>query len=237
MKQTLLILFLVSLSLFTGCTDRITGSGREAVKTYNYTDFTEVYIKDACKATVVEGDSFSIVIEVDDNILPYVEVYQSGAILKIGLKGGYSYNDIQFRATVTLPSLTALKVKDATNATVTRNLTSTALLLSANDASGISGNITSSALTIYAEDASDITLSGTATNLDIRGNDASDIQLKSLVSETVTVDINDASEAVVQASHTIKGTVSDASMLYYYGEPTAVTVETKDASKVIKMTN
>lgn len=234
MKRLLLPLLSLLALVLTSCMDTISGSGIPAVRSYDNTEFTQVRIEDACNATVTEGDAYKVEIEIDDNLQNYVIVSQQGSTLHIGLRDNISYRNIDFRATVTLPSLTALKAEDASHVTIHRNDSLSALSIVSEDASGISGTLRGTTLTATVEDASDINLDGKVETVRLTCSDASDARLRDLPCSDMQVQISDASSCQVTVTNSISGSVSDASTLSYYGNPPVVTVTTSDASHLIK---
>lgn len=235
MNRIATIIGLTALLLCTSCLDRVTGSGVMEYRSYNNNEFSAIIIKDACNATVTEGSEYKVEIEIDNNVVKYVSVYQSGETLHIGLKDGNSYRDINFRATITVPTLNRLKVEDASRVSLTRTTNGTLPLhLEAEDASGISGTIAATSLALYVEDASNVNIDGTTQSISLDCSDASHARLKALTTTDMSVQIADASDAIVTVSEKISGNVSDASTLSYYGNPATVQVRTSDASHLIK---
>lgn len=234
MKRIATLILIVALLLLTSCFDRITGSGVTAYRSYTNKEFTAIIFEDACNATVTEGDEFKVEIEIDDNLINYMQVYQSGETLHIGLKDGNSYRDINFNATITLPNLKRLRAEDASRVNISRKNALQALHLEAKDASGISGSVMATSLALYIEDASNVTINGTTQSTTLHCSDASHAQMRTLTTNDMSVEISDASDAQVSVSGTLSGNVSDASTLTYYGDPTTLSVHSSDASHLIK---
>lgn len=234
MNRIVTVIALAGLLLLSSCLDRITGSGVMAYREFNYDDFTAIIIEDACNATVTEGDEFKVEIEIDDNLVSYTSIYQHGNTLHIGLEDDKSYSNINFRATITIPSLQRLRAEDASRVTLSRQDPLQPLHLEAKDASGIKGEVDASSLTLHIEDASNITLSGTVPTVTLNCDDASSARLQTMTTTDMSVAISDASDVNVAVSGTLSGNVSDASTLTYYGDPATLSVHTSDASHLKK---
>lgn len=82
--------------------------------------------------------------------------------------------------------------------------------------------------------ASDVDLSGLVTDLVVDMSGASKLDSKSLVSQDVEVEISGASDAKITFVSSLKGEISGASDLIYYGDSSKVDVKTSGASDVDK---
>ena len=60
---------------------------------YEFADFTNVDVSSAFTVDITQSDSYSVSITVNENLLDYLNVYQSGKTLYIGLKGA-NYSNI-----------------------------------------------------------------------------------------------------------------------------------------------
>lgn len=93
--------------------DAIVGSGNLITHTEDIHDFDEAVIFSSLHASVVQGDSFSVTLRLDDNLVEHVLVERTGSTLRIGLRDG-SYRNITVEATVVMPDITRLDVSGAT---------------------------------------------------------------------------------------------------------------------------
>lgn len=87
----------------------VTGSGFVTEETWVLKSVDEVESGSGFSVDVLPGDTWSVVVRTDDNILPHVEVTQIGSRVVIGLESGF-YLPTTLRATVTLPALAALEL-------------------------------------------------------------------------------------------------------------------------------
>lgn len=250
-----LIIILITITALAGCTmfNEVRGSGLPVEKNYYLDDFTAVSISETCDLTITQGDSFSIVITTDDNIADYLEVEESDGDLTIGLRSGISYSNIIFEAVVTMPELNKLSANGVSKADVSGFTSSDTLNISVNGASevnmdyvSIAGvnasvegasylnfnteNINGSA-NLECEGASELVFSATSgsKNANIFCEGASKIDMKGYTANKVTVEIDGASQAWVNLSGTLSGSVAGASVLRYRGG-TLGSLEQKDAS-------
>lgn len=119
-KLSILALALSLIALLAGCTlaeklTSITGSGNVVTQEEDITGFDKVDGSQAFKVDIRQGDTFKVVIRIDDNLVEHLEVVKEGKTLKIGLKPGRIYNIRQatMEAEVTMPELTGLELSGA----------------------------------------------------------------------------------------------------------------------------
>ncbi len=72
------------------------------------TGFERLDVRQGFIVDVRQGDSFSVLIRVDDNLVEHLQVVKQGSTLQIGLRPGRLYNiqDATLEADVTTPELT-----------------------------------------------------------------------------------------------------------------------------------
>jgi hypothetical protein len=118
MKTTLAIIVLLLVVMVTACSQITTGSGQVVTQEMELTGFDKLDISQGFNVQVDQGDEFSVVIRVDDNLVEYLQVEKVGDTLKIGLEGNRIYGNSTLQANVTLPSLTGLDVSGGSDVSV-----------------------------------------------------------------------------------------------------------------------
>ena len=74
--------------------ERIKGNGNVKQESRNATAFTDISTSGAYKVVLEQGNTHSIRVEAEDNLLPYIETAISGGELKIHTKTGPRLNYI-----------------------------------------------------------------------------------------------------------------------------------------------
>lgn len=192
---------------------QIVGSGTLDTENKAFTDFTIVEAGWGFGLEINQSDSYSINITADDNMFDYIEVSQTGDTLTIGLKWGYSYQDVTLRAEITMPDLYELKFSGGTHGTAEGFTSSHDFALSLSGGSTISLEGAASDLTISASGGSQLLLS------DFHVNDA-------------TVNLSGGSSATINLDGRLDGDLSGGSHLKYVGNPIEVDVNTSGGSTV-----
>ena len=118
MKTTLAIIVLLLVVIVTACSQITTGSGQVVTQEMELSGFDKLDISQGFNVQVDQGDEFSVVIRVDDNLIEYLQVEKVGDKLKIGLEGNRIYGNSTLQANVTLPSLTGLDVSGGSDVSV-----------------------------------------------------------------------------------------------------------------------
>jgi len=87
MCKSRIFILLIAFTMLVGCTQiPITGSGNVVTQEEPITGFDKVDISYSFEANISQGESFSVVIRADDNLVEHLQVVKQGITLKIGLK-------------------------------------------------------------------------------------------------------------------------------------------------------
>jgi len=230
---------LVLAVLLAGCTlvseqVSITGSGNIVTQEENITGFDKVDVSQAFKVNISQGDTFRVVIRIDDNLVEYLEVVKRGNTLTIGLKPGRPYNirKATMEAEVTMPDLTGLELSGASHATITGFKSTKRLDVDVSGASHLRGDIEASDARFDVSGASQVTLSGSGQDVVIDASGASQVDLSAFPVADANVKASGASKATVNPSGRLDADASGASHIYYLGSPTLGKIDTSGASSI-----
>jgi hypothetical protein len=242
-KLSTLGLGLVLVVLLAGCTlsevilretISITGSGNVVTQEETFTRFDKVDVSHAFKVEISRGDTFSVVIRVDDNLVEYLEVVKQGSTLKIGLKPGrsYSISKTTREAEITMPELTGLELSGASQGTISRFKSTKALDVDVSGASPLRGDIEAGDARFDVSGASQVTLSGSGQDVTIDASGASQVDLSAFPVADANVEASGASKVTVNPSGRLDADASGASTVYYLGSPTLGKIDTSGASSI-----
>jgi len=233
-KSRIFILF-IALAVLVGCAPTtITGSGNVVTQEEAITDFDKVDISHSFDADISQGESFSVIIRVDDNLVDHLEVLKQGSTLKIGLKPNRNYNvrNATMEAEVTMPELTGLDLSSASQANITGFKSAKDLLVDLSSASSLQGDIEAGDVGIDLSSSSDMTLVGSGGDLTIDVSSSSELDLSEFAAVNASVDASSASSAIVNVSGKLDVEASSASYVYYLGDPTMGEINTSSESSV-----
>jgi serine/threonine-protein kinase len=109
LKQRISVLLVIA-TLLTGCGGlvSVTGSGNVVTQEEAITGFDRLDVSQGFQVDVIQEDTFSVVIRVDDNLVEHLRVVKQGSTLKIGLEQTRSYSDVTLQAEIAMPELVGL---------------------------------------------------------------------------------------------------------------------------------
>lgn len=209
MKFSRFTLFVMIALLLNACTftvgnmEGVRGSGVSASEIRTVTGFTGVEIAGSAEVTVEFGDTESVVVETDDNLLPYIETKVSAGSLVIGTKPNTNLNtNLGIHAHVTMKSIEKARVTGSGNMTISGIQAETVKF----DLPG-SGNITAT---------------GTAKTVNITLPGSGNIYCDGIQSETVTAQLSGSGNITANASESIKASLVGSGNIRYRGNPVKV---------------
>jgi len=233
-KSRMLVVFL-AVALLVGCTPvSITGSGDVVAQEEGITGFDKVDVSQSFDVDISQGEAYSVVIRIDDNLLQHLQVVKQGGTLKIGLKPGqiYSIRNATMQAEVTMPELTGLDLSGASQATITGFESAKDLIVDLSGSSSLRGDIEAGDASFELSGSSDVTLAGSAQDVTIDASGSSDVDLTDFPVADADVNVSGSSEATVNPSGRLDVDASGASDVYYLGSPTMGRIDTSGSSTI-----
>ena len=200
--------------------ETVVGSGKAGTEDRAVGPVTDVTLSGIGNLTVRQGDSPSLSVTADDNLLPLIETETSGKKLTIRTRSGYNLKPAgPVTITLTVPKLERLTVSGAGNATAER-LTGDALTLKLSGAGNATlRDATYKSLTISLSGAGNARLTGTAEKATASISGAGEIDAAEFKVATAEVKVSGAGNASVWATDTLKARVSGAGDVTYKGNP------------------
>jgi hypothetical protein len=230
----------------------IRGSGEVVTQEMALTDFERVEVHSAFQVEIRQGETFRVVIEVDEVVIPHLRVEQRGHTLQIGLEPGVNFlGNVVLRGEVTLPMLTGLSASGASAVDVSGFRSDQNLELNASGASSLRGEIDAGNSRIDASGASEITLrsslqdvslaasgasritlSGAGQEVTIQASGGSEVDLAEFPVTDADVHAAGASDVTVQPGGRLNVEASGGSHVYYLGEPSMGNIQSSGGSSV-----
>jgi hypothetical protein len=178
----------------------------------------------------------SVRLESDENILPYIDVYTEGNLLKIETKQKVNLSSSRgTKIYISAPSLTTFKSSGASNIYTEKKLSSTQpIAFKLSGASKIRMELSSPKVEVQASGAGTIQLSGETKDLIIDGSGSTDVYCFNLMTENAKISLSGAGNAQISASVKLDIHVSGAGDVVYKGNP-AVSQSISGAGSVKKV--
>lgn len=251
---------LTAAALFSGCATIGPGIGAtEEVVTEekDFTNFTYVDVEGTFEVEIIQSDSFSTTVTADKNFFDYIAVSKEGKTLRIYLNPRHTFTDFTLqakilKAKITMPALYGVHLSGACRGTVTGFKSSEDFSLDVagassldiddievddvecaiSGASKVTGNMNADDVEFEVSGASEVELKGSADNIIISASGASKVDLADFPLDNANIHLSGASEATVNAKGRLDCVLSDASRLYFQGNPTMGKVSVTGASTI-----
>ncbi len=232
---SLVVLALLLVPALAGCVfgfNAITGSGNVITQEYDFTDFNNIDIGHAFKVNITPGDSYSVVVRVDDNIVDKLLVEQKDSRVTIGLQQGTVVTQATLEADIILPDLNRLDVSGAAQVQLNDLDTVDTFIAEASGASRIQGGLTANDVELEASGTSNITLVGSGANVVAKASGVSKIDLEGFEAVDAQTEASGTSTVIVNIVGILDADVSGASNVYYVGNPEMGIIDTSGGSNV-----
>jgi hypothetical protein len=213
MQHRLPALGLAVLLVLSACSV-VSGSGRVASETRQVSGFTAIDLTGTGEVTIEQGETESLTIEADDNVLPALTSKVSDSTLKLGRKPRAivrTKNPIRYR--VAVKELTALDVSGAGSVSAQ--------------------NMTLQALHVDISGSGVVNLTGSAVEQHIEVSGSGRYDAAELPSQKVTADISGSGQVEVAVSNELQVDISGSGTVTYSGDP-SVKQDISGSGKLIK---
>jgi hypothetical protein len=229
-----LVVTLLACSISVPSFESVTGSGEVVTITSDAADFNRIVIGHAFDATVRQGDSYSVVIRIDDDLESRLQATQQGRTLYIGLEPepGLGVMDATLEVDITMPAVEGIEVGGASHVSLAGFEARDDLSLEASGGSSIDGEILAGDAVIEASGASHVSLVGECGVLTLEVSGSSSVELGEFPASDVHASLSGASSATVNTDGTLDVDASGASHLNYLGAPTLGQVDLSGASTI-----
>lgn len=212
-------IFLIAAVLFASC-QTLTGNGNVRDEKRNIPEIYEVNTSGSIDVEIKSGDTYSVTVHNDDNLLPYVITEVDNGALNIHYKDGYFINNDHAKVIVTAPALE--KLASSGNADITSNgviKNSKEIELKTSGSGDINVEVDAPAITVTGSGSGDITLSGRTKDFDCKMSGSGDVKCSNLKSENAVIHVSGSSDVHVFASVSLKVNVTGSGDVYYSGNP------------------
>ena len=212
----------------------VKGSGNVVTEIIPISGFSKVEVGNALQVTITEAADYSVAIDIDDNLVQYLDVKQVGETLEIRLQSGKSARSATMEARVSMPKLTAVKLSGASKGFVRGFVSGANFDARVSGASHLTAAIQALQTNVELSGASGVHFEGSGKTLTVKGSGASNANLEDFAVESATVELSGASVARLNVSAIIDPVLlSGASKLIHSGNPSFGNFKTSGASAII----
>jgi hypothetical protein len=199
----------------------ITGSGNMVSHQIDVSGFEKIETGFAFNVAIHQGQEFSVVASVDDNLAEYLYVEKVGTALKIGLKPGYAYDIPQatMRAEVIMPELVGLDLNGSSHATLTGFDSLEDFSAELSGSSSLSGEIQAESANLNAFGSTFVKLSGKGSDLSVDACGSGTVDLGDYRVEDAALQVACASTVIINVDRSLDVNAAQNAQVYFTGHP------------------
>ncbi len=213
--------------------NEMTGNGNIKTEKRSTGNFNGVNASSSIDVEIAKGDAYSVSVEDDDNILPYIVTEVSGGTLDVHYKDNTSIGNDHAKVYVTAPSLDKLSASgsgDISTQDILKN--SGHIEMDVSGSGDIKANVEAPSVKAEISGSGNIDLKGHTKDFDGAVNGSGDLSCSNLESENTTVKIIGSGNAHVFASVHLSASIMGSGDVYYRGNPTSPEVHTTGSGTV-----
>ncbi len=222
--QVLIVACIGSFLLFScngNFKDRIKGNGKKGQLEKALTISDKILISGKYDVEIIQGNTKSISIIADENILPYIIIDEKENRLAIRTKDGFAISPTNtIHLIITTDKLSELSVNGNVDVTSTSTFTGEEYLkLEIVGAGDINLKVNTPSVNAHIAGTGNMDISGETKNLEIMIDGQGDFNSTQLKAENVSVTINGTGDADVFASINLDVQISGSGDVSYLGNP------------------
>ena len=199
MQKRCLVAVMAGLLVLTGCSV-VSGSGQVESETRQVSGFTGVELSGTGEVTIEQGDTESLTIEADDNVLPVLTSDVQDSVLQLGTKPRTTVqtgNPIRYR--VTLKDLTSIELSGSGSVSA--------------------ADLRVNALRVDISGSGTTNLAGSADQQELEVSGSGRYGAAELSSKSATIAISGSGKATMAVSDQLRVDISGSGTVTYSGDP------------------
>lgn len=208
------------------------GNGTERTEKRQIGAFTALEVGGAYDVEIVAGQSASLEISGDDNLLALISTEVRGNTLYITSKEHLSPK-LKLRIKATTQNIESVESSGASDVRLSQ-VNNEKLRIETSGAGSVDVSVKTKVLTIETSGAASVKASGTAEKFEVETRGAGDVNAQGLQARTVKVDVSGAGDVEVNVSEELDVRVSGAGDIVYHGDPKSVNKSISGAGSVRK---
>ena len=198
----------------------IRGSGNLTTESRSVKDFDRVDLSGCGQVVITQGGEESLVVETDDNIMPYVRTMVKARTLDLGFDAKHkNISPTHLRFTLNVKDLVGLKISGSGDITAA-SLDTDRLEVKVSGSGDVGiDSLTAKNVKVRISGSGDVELAGETTKQDIDTSGSGKYRAQDLHSETVKAKISGSGTTTVWATKSLNARISGSGAVDYYGNP------------------
>lgn len=232
-RASLLLLALLLAACGDG-RDCVDGSGTIVTETRQVAPFTELELAGSISMIISPGDSISVTVVGDDNLVANVDTDVHDGRLVAGYDGCFD-TDSMIVVHVALPTLRSVQLSGSGNISSQGTLRATSLLVRNNGSGSIDLDVAANTVRTTATGSGEVVLAGTSAVHEAILTGSGTLQTAELATERTIVTSNGSGDMFVDVSRALRANLNGSGDLHYAGSPTSLTLNTSGSGRGIKV--
>ena len=213
---------------------KVQGDGNVQKETRDLSGFTGVKTSTAIDIYLTQGNSFSVVVEADNNLLEYIETEVDNGVLKVYVDKVNITKSEKKVVHVTMKEIDLIKASSAGDVIGQTPVKAEELKISTSSAGDVKLEVHVGKLYLSTSSSGDITLKGEAEYLEASTSSAGDIKAYELTVKEADVSASSAGDVKITVTERLIARASSAGDVYYMGDPKYVDAKSSSAGDVVK---
>jgi DUF4097 and DUF4098 domain-containing protein YvlB len=216
-KRTILIAIVL---LLCACGLRaVRGSGKLVTESRDVSDFDRVSLGGSGKVILIQGETESLTIETDRNVMRYVTSEVRGGTLVLGTKSGVMVSPTRLRFTVSVQDLAGLTVSGSGDIVAERVDTDRLEIETSGSGQVRVDALTAEDLKVRISGSGDVELAGEVAEQEVTISGSGKYRAGDLRSETVSVTISGSGDATLWTTESLDARLTGSGSVSTYGNP------------------
>lgn len=218
-----LALIFIAIIAVSGCIGQgITGSGKVVNETRQINGFNQIDLNGAGELIITQGNTESLTIQADDNLMPYIKTNVNNNRLTISFDNAMPLPTQSVKIYLTVKNINSITTSGSGKIN-SNNLKANNLTININGAGESNlNNLNANTLKIIISGAGKMTLSGNVNEQNINISGAGDYNAANLSSKITSLSINGAGRGTVRVSDVLNAMINGGGEIRYIGNPKVV---------------
>lgn len=233
-----LIVLVTAALCFAACNvsfngDSLTGNGNVKTETRSVGNFNAIKTSGSIDIEISQGDTYSVSVEDDENILPVIVTEVEGGVLNVHYKNNTSIGEDHAKVYVKAPSLDKIISSGSADISIKDVVKNDREIeISVSGSGNINGGVDAPKISASIGGSGNVSLSGRTKDFEGKVSGSGDLNCGDLQSENTTVSVSGSGNAHVFASVSLNARASGSGDVYYRGKPGSPEIHTSGSGSV-----
>lgn len=213
--------------------DSLSGNGNIKTETRNVGNFNAIKSSGSIDIEITSGDTYSVSVEDDENILPVIITEVENGTLNVTYKDNTSINNDHAKVYIQTPSLEKVISSGSANIIIIDAIkNNNQIEVSVSGSGNIEGGVDAPKINASIGGSGNINLKGRTKDFEAKVSGSGDLDCSGLQSENTTVSVSGSGNAHVFASVHLTARASGSGDVRYRGNPSSPEIHSSGSGSV-----